>query len=437
MSIAREKNGARLGLDMSLMDETIGRDTAQSSFTSVTGRLSYTAGKTSYWVEGTEPVKSEGAIERPRTYGAGAAMTIIKGLSVEASHRVIKTDSTTDGVSSVGLRTELPTGTRAWSQYELSNNISGRTSAVLVGIGQKVELTPGFSVDAQYERREGLGKLPETDPLRSLPFAQAEVDRWAAALGVEWAPRSNNARIGLRGELHDNAQSGRGYRVFGAGELSLDKSWALLLRQDSREDRLELATGNDVTRSSQSVFGVAFRPAQRSDWNTLGKLEYRNDRNPMRAAGGILSGTDERLIGALETIWTPSTYTELGLRFAARRSTVTGLYGGIGELTGTSEFGGARIRQNISSRFDLRVAGRMLREQESGLMLYDISPAAGLKLVQGLDLEAGYRFGDLRDNDFARNGGKGFYATLGMSITEQTGKSISDFWRSRLGGGDK
>ena len=61
------------------------------------------------------------------------------------------------------------------------------------------------------------------------------------------------------------------------------------------------------------------------------------------------------------------------------------------------------------------------------------APGTGLSLVQ----RALRKLGLVRDNDFARNGGKGFYATLGMSITERTGKSISDFWRGRLGGGDK
>jgi hypothetical protein len=235
--------------------------------------------------------------------------------------------------------------------------------------------------------------------------------------------------------VHNDDMTGRGHRIFASAEAAINKSLTLLAREDAHFHNRLLATGLGRTGSTQSVLAMAFRPAGRSDWNALAKLELRNDENPNRPGFAALNGTDRRIIAAIEPVWTPRAGSELSLRYAVRKSEIDMSGMGDGAIAGISHFAGARVQHDVLSRVDLRATTRFIQENGSGLTRWDLAPAVGVKLIQGLDLETGYRFGTLRDADFAQDGGRGFYATLGMSITEKTGRSIADFWRTRLGGG--
>jgi len=54
--------------------------------------------------------------------------------------------------------------------------------------------------------------------------------------------------------------------------------------------------------------------------------------------------------------------------------------------------------------------------------------------VEALEVELGYRFGDLQDPDFAIRSGNGLYLTVGTRVTEDLVRSAAAFWRSRFGG---
>jgi large repetitive protein len=431
VGVDHQRRGARISLSAGMLEETGELAGRTSTSGSALAKAAYRGGPLSLWLEGTEPL-SGNDLARPRTLGGGAAYELMKGIRLEGSHRIMSLDTASWSVSSAGLRTEFRTGTRAWTRYELSMAAGGYQSAALTGIGQKLKLGRGWGVDGMYERRMGLSRLPETDPLRALPFSQAEEERWSAAAGVEWARVGGGARAALRAELHDRAATGRGYRVFGTGEAALNRSWAMLLRQDAREDRRLLSTGSDVTRVNHSMAALAFRPTERSDWNALFKLERRQDRNPRGMGGALLPGTDERLIMATEAIWTPARGTELGARYALRFSEVSGELAGGASFRGEAHYVGGRLRQQVVQDLDVRVMARVLAESRSGFARWDVSPALGYTLLQGLDVEAGYRFGELRDRDFAPNGRKGWYVTLGMSLTERDGRRVTDFWRQRM-----
>jgi hypothetical protein len=54
-----------------------------------------------------------------------------------------------------------------------------------------------------------------------------------------------------------------------------------------------------------------------------------------------------------------------------------------------------------------------------------------------IEVEGGYRFGDLLDRDFAANGGGGLFATFGVRLTESVIGSPAAFWRDRITTGDR
>jgi hypothetical protein len=98
-----------------------------------------------------------------------------------------------------------------------------------------------------------------------------------------------------------------------------------------------------------------------------------------------------------------------------------------------AHFVGGRIEQAVAGPVSLRVDARYLRAG-TGVERWNAAPSALITLGGRIDLEGGYRFGNLRDADFAAQGGKGFFATLGVRVTENGLKSVTGFWRDRMSG---
>jgi hypothetical protein len=168
----------------------------------------------------------------------------------------------------------------------------------------------------------------------------------------------------------------------------------------------------------------------------LGKFQWINARNP--AGAGILAsqGDEDRIIGALEGIWSPTPRSELALRYAARQtsSTVVTVDSLVRDLRNSASFVGWRARRDVSRHLGVRAEGRLLLERTSATTRGDIAPQLYYLPVPMLEVATGYRFGNLRDPDFAVDGGHGWFLTFGARLTEQTLSSAAAFWRTRLGG---
>ena len=101
-------------------------------------------------------------------------------------------------------------------------------------------------------------------------------------------------------------------------------------------------------------------------------------------------------------------------------------------LRSRADYAGANLRVDLNPWLALRGDGRLLLEHTSGSSRWDAAPSIGLRLVNGLELQAGYRFGDLRDPDFSVRGGHGLFLTISASLTEKRFATASDFWRPRF-----
>ena len=66
----------------------------------------------------------------------------------------------------------------------------------------------------------------------------------------------------------------------------------------------------------------------------------------------------------------------------------------------------------------------------SGEMRWDVAPVLTLTPINASEIAGGYRLGDLRDPDFASNGGQGWFVTLQLRVTESN--PIVDYWRNRM-----
>ena len=74
----------------------------------------------------------------------------------------------------------------------------------------------------------------------------------------------------------------------------------------------------------------------------------------------------------------------------------------------------------------------MLLEGTTGTARWSATPSLVMRLGAQLELEGGWRLGDLRDPDFFAFGGSGPFAALGIRLTEGTLDSTASFWRERI-----
>jgi len=212
-----------------------------------------------------------------------------------------------------------------------------------------------------------------------------------------------------------------------AADVTFNRSLAILARGTyNRID--DVATGLPTQSSVSGLVGLALRPAGSDTFNALLKLEWRRDENrPQLNVFGVL-GFESRLIGAAEAIWSPIAGVELGGRYAVRNTRL--VTGTAAPLSSRAHYVGTRLNLELASWLGVGGEGRLLLAGISGEMRWDVAPVLTLTPIQAFEIASGYRLGDLRDPDFASNGGKGWFVTFQARLTERN--PIVDYWRNRM-----
>ena len=338
-------------------------------------------------------------------------------------------------VTEMGVRTRLGAGSEAYGKYQIAG-MDGVRNAALVGLRNRLSITESWSVNALMERRKGIGRASVFDPVRALPFIQAEEDYWSIGLGSEFLRPGSPLRMSARGEIRNgDIRSTRLLTV--AGDASISRSLALLSRQELLGT--SQATSGLRTQSHRyaSVWGLAYRPVQSDALNLLGKVDWIDVANG-DGSGSVLSGPtrEARSIVAGEAIWRPLVGAEIATRYAFRRASgsIVASDGTKLPLTSTAEFVGWRGSRRLRSYLEMRANGRLLIERVSASRRFDLAPELAFMPQPALEIVSGYRLGSLRDPDFAVDGGPGWFLTFGARLSEGTVNSAAEFWRQRLGG---
>jgi hypothetical protein len=391
----------------------------------------------SVWGEGrTRLAADEGTPGASEYVGAGLSFDLTQQISAEARHLSVENpDGTTYALTNLGVRSQLAGGTRAWGSYQIVGGIDNAAGAALVGLNQTLRFGGGWTANGLFERRSGLDRAPLDDPLRGLPFTQREDDYWSGGLGLEYLPAEAPYRVSIKGERKEGNLERFNLGTV-AGDIALGGSFALLGRQEYmlREAGPEALAGFGRMSRRASILGLALRPEATQTINALVELRWLDEENP-RGAGLMQGGRDdERLIAATELIWSPAKLLELGGRYAVRsmRTRID-----LPELEGAESYSranylGVRGDLNFSRWLGVRSEARLLDELRSNTRTWDFAPSLLVHAIEGMELSAGYRFGELQDIDFAVNGGSGFFVTLGARVTERTLPTTAAFWRHRF-----
>jgi len=83
--------------------------------------------------------------------------------------------------------------------------------------------------------------------VRALPFLETEDDYWSLGVGVELLPAATPYRMSARGEMRDGtALASRLFTL--AGDVAVNRSLALLSRQELMRTERDTPLGTDVSR---------------------------------------------------------------------------------------------------------------------------------------------------------------------------------------------
>ena len=387
------------------------------------------------WAETRRQFDYSGNLSRPDHVAGGASFQLHRDVVLEAQHRqvLLPDGSTNYSTTSLGIRTSIGANTQAWGSYQLAGGAGGKYNAAVVGLNNRLRLGSALTVNALFERRVGLDRAPVEDPVRALPFLQAEEDYWSAGLGIELLPPNAPYRMSMRGEYRDGTAFSTRLATM-AGDFSINRSLAILSRQEFLESERRLATGPAITRRLSSLWGMAFRPIKTDALNVLAKFEWRDETNPLGAGVLAQQGDEQRMIGIAEMIWAPFEWTEIAGRYAMRHTQANQVLGdGVAQrLESWADYLGGRFDLNISRWLTVRSEGRLLIERTSDTRRWDAAPSLALNLIEGFEVAGGYRFGDLRDPDFSVRGGHGWFVTFGVRLTERVFPTAADFWRPRF-----
>ena len=439
LTAEEDVRGRKMSQDLSLVSEG---GTPAGASTALLARVTTTVNtNVETWVGGTRSLATPAfgvASGRQNEIGTGVTIKLPAGLKFDASHRLMQTpgDSVAFGVTTGQLKADGILGGQIWTGFEEAT--SGTHDEVraghsaLLGWNQHLALGAGWSVSSLFERRIGLSHASLTDPERALPFAQAEQDRWSASGGLGWVPGGDRARFTMNAEMQNGAGASSS-RFQLSGDAALNAGMALIVLNDWAGRHDETQSVGTESRQDRSLLGLAIRPVSSTTFNTLTKLEWRRTVTP-GGSNALTQATarDLRMIGSSDVVWSPARNTEISTRYALRVTTSDVAGDSAQRLHVADHFGGARIDHRLVGGLHLRADGRLLAETESHTALWNAAPSLAYDVQGRLLLEAGYRFGGLRDPDFAAVGGAGAFATVGFRFTEGMLANPAAFWRDRI-----
>lgn len=386
-----------------------------------------TADNDEIWIEANRSLTSDSSALAPSHVGLGASQRVLPGLRLVGSHRQVWLDDAGYALSELTLRFEPLDEGEVWGG--LSRTAGPETGhAASFGMTQRLRFDGGWLVSGMFERRMDLDAAPFADPVRAMPFPRQEADHWSAALGAQWQRASH--RLGGHGEVHEGDLNS-GYRFEMTGEMNLAEDAAILTRHDWLLERRLAARGTLTDRRDRSLLALAFRPVESDVLNALARIEWRRSDAP--DAPGVLGGASfRRLIGTLDLVWAPRAELEAAFRYAVRGNAFAQQSLDPDVTGATAHHLAATVDRAAIANLRGRLDTRLLYSPTADAARWSVAPSLVYELISAVEVEAGYRLGDLDDIDFARSGDSGAFLSLQASFTEEDAGGIAAFWRNRL-----
>ena len=308
-----------------------------------------------------------------------------------------------DGTQSrtlIGAESQVIKNTTAYTEYRLADGSAGYRNEQVIGLKNKMQIMAGVTANVAGEYLTTLsGQKNPNQP-----------DAYAAAVGLEYLPKEDfklTGRLEHRNEIDGDKSS---YLAEISSAYKLNPDYSLLLRERYFLEK----NGSSDNHTSRFLLGLAYRPLDNDRFNSLGKIEYKYNRQSASSPNYTINS----FIASTEGIYQLNPKIQLMGKYAGKLEIDD-------SCNSYTDLVAARILYDLTDRFDVGVEYRMLTSHLTNTRLHGGSAEVGYRVIDQLWLSLGYCF-DRFDEDLTGDSyyGEGPYLKLRFKFDETTLRKI-------------
>jgi uncharacterized repeat protein (TIGR01451 family) len=317
----------------------------------------------------------------------GADYQVSKEVLIFAQEELTYGDAADTNRTQVGIKATPWSGGTVSSSVMNDINENGARTFANVGLAQKWQLTPSWTVDGGLDRNQTIRKKAGYRLDTDVPPASGGEDFTAVSLGANYQEKKLvwSNRVEYRnGESEDKWGLISGI----VNEQGVSWGWT---------GRLQLlhtqSLGGNSRTDADLRLGLAYRPPVTS-WIVLDRLDLV--ATDEKSAGAASQG--KRIINNLNANYRPNKKSQLSLQYGAKyvlEQIDEADYSGFTDLIGIEG------RYDLSSSWDIGLRSSMLHSWELNQVSYSLGPSVGCNLMENAWLSLGYNLLGFHDKDLS------------------------------------
>jgi uncharacterized repeat protein (TIGR01451 family) len=310
-----------------------------------------------------------------------------------------------NNVTVFGIDTDYAKDKHAFSEYRMRDAIDGRTSEAAIGLRNGWQVAEGLRLNTTAERVHALSGSHANESVA-----------YTAGLDYTANPR---LKASTRLEWRHGAQSNSLLGSIGVAN-KLDDEWTMLARGIHSVVETKGATPGERYQTRVQA-GLAYRDLATDRWNSLGRVEYRNEDDSTQPGLRLKRALT---LGSLHFNYQPDSSMLISGRFATKavHEDSTG-------LTSSSKVSllSGRMTVDFARDWDFGIHASMLGSRNFSDRQFGLGVEVGYQLASNTWLSAGYNIFGFREKDLTSDPtDRGAYIRLRYKFDEDVFKSKKD-----------
>jgi uncharacterized repeat protein (TIGR01451 family) len=328
----------------------------------------------------------DGNTDFPTRTVLGADYQITKEILATAQEELTYGAAANTNTTRVGLKAT------PWSGGSLSSSVANETrenndrTFATVGLAQKWQLTPAWTVDGALERTQTIRKKAGYSFDVNVPAASGGEDFTAVSAGANY--QQKKLTWSSRAEYRTSSIENKWGLITGVmNEQGLYWGWT------GRLQVLHSHTSDGGSRTDADLrMGIAYRPPV-TRWILLDRLDLVS--NDQSATGTSSQG--KRFINNLNVNFKEK-QIQISLQYGAKYvlEQIDGT-----DYSGFTDLIGAEGRYDLTKDWDIGLRGSLLHTWELGQLNYSLGGSVGYNLMENGWLSLGYNLFGFKDRDFS------------------------------------
>jgi uncharacterized repeat protein (TIGR01451 family) len=310
-----------------------------------------------------------------------------------------------NNVTVFGIDTDYAKDKHAFSEYRMRDAIDGRTSEAAIGLRNGWQVADGLRLSTTTERVYALSGSNANESL-------------AYTVGMDYTANPR-LKASSRVEWRHGAQSNSLLGSVGVAN-KLDDEWTMLARGVHSVVETKGATPGERYQTRVQA-GLAYRDSATDKWNSLGRVEYRNEDDSTQLGLRLKRALT---LGSLHFNYQPDSTMLFSGRYASKY--VHEDSSGLASSSRVSLLAG-RMTVDFATDWDFGIHASMLGSRNFSDRQFGLGAEVGYQLASNTWLSAGYNLFGFKEKDLTSDPtDRGAYIRLRYKFDEDLFKSKKD-----------